>query len=176
MLFCALSRSAEVSAGAGPEAFSYGAAQKKPAVAEAPAPEYTENETDTLTPKEAQITNIMVIRKGITIKMRPGSMGYSPSLSKGNPGVLIMDPEASYSAWLHELKHIEDDEASGWSGFQLIQDIERFAALEDAAYAAEIDFARKNGYIGTARRLERLRFERRQEILGIQRNNKQPHE
>ena len=100
-------------------------------------------------------------------------MGYSPS--GGKPGRIIMDKEASYSAWLHELKHLQDDEESGWKGFQLIEDPKLFAKLEDAAYDVEIDFAKKNGYNKIARRLQRLRFERRQEILGVQRTKKQAH-
>ncbi len=41
---------------------------------------------------------------------------------------------------------------------------------------AEIDFALRNGYTKIAKRLERLRFERRQELYGTQRSNKTSHE
>ncbi len=127
-------------------------------------------------PQEMKRIEKALKRKGIEITPRSGSMGYSPHPTGGKPGKLIMDPEASYSAWLHELKHLSDDEASGWMGFRLIEDAEKFADLEDAAYDVEIDFARKNGYNRIVKRLERLKFERRQEILGIQRNNRQAHE
>ena len=60
---------------------------------------------------------------------------------------MIMDRDASYSAWLHELQHVRDDEASGWRGMEiLITNPQRAAEYEDAAYQIEIDFARENGY------------------------------
>ena len=112
--------------------------------------------------------------RGIDVEYRPGSMSYSPG-SIGKPGKLIMDPDASYSAWLHELQHLADDEASGWQGMHILAaDQMRALEFEERAYRLEIDFARKNGYSKIAKRLERLLFERRQEILGTQRNNKQP--
>lgn len=126
-------------------------------------------------PKEMKRIEKMLKGKGVEIVARPGCMSYSAN-SNGTPGRIIMDPEASYSAWLHELKHLSDDEDSGWNLYRMVIDPEAFAALEDAAYDIEIDFARQNGYNKIVRRLERLKFERRQEILGIQRNNKQAHE
>ena len=72
------------------------------------------------------------------------SMSYSPG-SLGTPGHLIMDPEASYSAWLHELRHLADDEASGWQGMSILIIPEKSLAFEEAAYRVEIDFARKHG-------------------------------
>ena len=127
-------------------------------------------------PKEMKRIEKQLKGKGVAVEFRDDNMGYSPSLRGGAPGTIIMDPNASYSAWLHELKHLHDDEESGWKGFHLIQDPETFARMEDAAYDIEIDFARKNGYNRIARRLERLKFERRQEILGVQRNNRQVKE
>jgi hypothetical protein len=55
----------------------------------------------------------------------------------------------------------------------LAADQMRALEFEERAYRLEIDFAKKNGYSKIAKRLERLLFERRQEILGTQRNNKQ---
>ena len=112
--------------------------------------------------------------RGIEVAYRPGSMSYSPNSESGKPGKLIMDPDASYSAWLHELQHLADDEASGWQGMKILSLPYEELAFEERAYRLEIDFARKNGYSKIAKRLERLLFERRQEILGTQRNNKQP--
>ena len=114
--------------------------------------------------------------RGIEVAYRPGSMSYSPNSESGKPGKLIMDPDASYSAWLHELQHLADDEASGWQGMKILSLPYEELAFEERAYRLEIDFARKNGYSKIAKRLERLLFERRQEILGTQRNNKQPQE
>ena len=112
--------------------------------------------------------------RGIEVAYRPGSMSYSPNSESGKPGKLIMDPDASYSAWLHELQHLADDEASGWQGMHILAaDQMRALEFEERAYRLEIDFAKKNGYSKIAKRLERLLFERRQEILGTQRNNKQ---
>ena len=127
-------------------------------------------------PKEMEKVIKTLAQKGVEISYRTGSMSYSPSSAPGKPGFIIMDPEASYSAWLHELKHMEDDEDSGWQGIRIIADTEKFAELEARAYKTEIDFARKNGYNKIARRLERLSFERGQEIRGTQRNNKQAPE
>ena len=106
---------------------------------------------------------------------RPGSMAYSPGLKKGQPGKIIMDPDASYSAWLHEMRHMEDDQAAGWMGMAAFGEKSVMIEFEERAYDTEIDFARRHGYNNIIRRLERLKFERRQEILGIQRNNRQPH-
>ena len=117
-----------------------------------------------------------LMNKGVEVEYRAGSMSYSPSATGGRAGKIIMDPAASYSAWLHELRHLQDDEASGWQGMSLIKDKNKFAELEEKAYKVEIDFAKENGYTGIARRLERLSFERRQEIRGEQKNNRQPHE
>ena len=58
--------------------------------------------------------------RGIEVEYRPGSMSYSPNSESGKPGKLIMDPDASYSAWLHELQHLADDEASGWQGMHIL--------------------------------------------------------
>ncbi len=127
-------------------------------------------------PREIEKILKTLEQKGVEVSYRAGSMSYSPSSKTGKPGIIIMDPEASYSAWLHELKHMEDDESSGWQGIKLIMNTESFAELEARAYKVEIDFARENGYNKIARRLERLSFERGQEIRGTQRNNKQTPE
>ena len=124
-------------------------------------------------PVEMKRIEKMLKGKGIQVIKRSGSMSYSPNAAGGKPGRLIMDPDASYSAWLHELKHISDDEDSGWMGLRILEDVQRFVQLEEAAYNVEIDFAKQNGYNKIARRLERLKFDRRQELLGVQRNNKQ---
>ena len=97
-------------------------------------------------------------------------MSYSPSLVPGEPGRIIMDPDASYSAWLHEVKHANDDKMSGWQGMRLLEDTEAAVKMEDAAYQLEIDFARQYRYDKIVKRLERLRFERRQELYGKQKN------
>ena len=129
-------------------------------------------------PKEMKKILKYLEMKGIRVEYRPGSesMSYSPDCVGGKPGHLIMDPEASYSAWLHELTHLADDEASGWQGFRIFSIPQKTIEFEEHAYQVEIDFARKNGYSKIARRLERLLFERRQELSGTQKGNKQAHE
>ena len=39
------------------------------------------------------------------IEYRDGTMCYEPGLRKGIPGRIVIDPEASYSAWMHEYTH-----------------------------------------------------------------------
>src|SRR5579859_4589527 len=59
---------------------------------------------------------------GVEVVDRPGAMAYSPGLSPGQPGQMIIDPDASYSAWLHEYQHAMDDQAIGWGGMQSLFD------------------------------------------------------
>ena len=49
----------------------------------------------------------------VLIRNENESLGYQPSVSSGNPGQIVLNKKASISAWLHEVQHVKDDEASG---------------------------------------------------------------
>ena len=55
---------------------------------------------------------------GVQVIDRPGTIAYSPGIRAGKPGQMIIDPKASYSAWLHEYQHALDDQKIGWGGFR----------------------------------------------------------
>lgn len=83
---------------------------------------------------------------GVEVDMRRGSMSYSPSAVSGEPGRIILDPEASYGAVLHEMSHFSDDEAAGYPGLRYwLEDPSVTAAGESRAYEAEIDYANSIG-------------------------------
>lgn len=117
-------------------------------------------------PKELSSLKKKIKGKGVEIVERKGVMAYQGTGTIGKPGRLVMDPEASYSAWLHEYRHLLDDEASGWKGSLLMADVDTFAKMEDRAYDVEIDFARNLGYDKIVKRLEWLKGERRREVYG----------
>ena len=104
--------------------------------------------------------------KGVEISYRDNTMGYQPNPTPGAPGKIIMDPESSYSAWLHERKHAVDDEKSGWRGFRNFIDPAIASRFEASAYDIEIEFAEKMGYNDMAERLRELKADRIKGILG----------
>ncbi|WP_157172073.1 hypothetical protein [Nocardia higoensis] len=78
------------------------------------------------------------------------------SASPGKPGQLIIDPEASYGAWLHETRHMLDDMESGWRGFRMMADRDVRAQWERRAYHEEIEHARLVGDETSVVNLHRL--------------------
>ena len=93
-------------------------------------------------------------------------MSYSPSAVSGEPGRIILDPEASYGAILHEMSHFSDDEAAGYPGLRYwLEDPSVTAAGESRAYAAEIDYANSIGEAEIASQLEKLRTDRISQLL-----------
>jgi hypothetical protein len=103
---------------------------------------------------------------GVEVDMRCGSMSYSPSAVSGQPGRIILDPEASYGAVLHEMSHFSDDEAAGYPGLRYwLEDPAVTAAGESRAYEAEIDYANSIGEARIASQLERLRADRISQLL-----------
>ena len=50
------------------------------------------------------------------------SLGYMPGTSPGKPGMIYVSRVASYSAWGHEMCHVEDDRAAGWLGMRVLED------------------------------------------------------
>jgi hypothetical protein len=104
---------------------------------------------------------------GVEVDMRHGSMSYSPNAVKGHPGRLILDPEASHGAVLHEMSHFSDDEVAGFPGLRYwLEDPAVTAAGESRAYQAEIDYAKSIGEAEIANQLEELKAQRISQLLG----------
>lgn len=90
------------------------------------------------------------------------SLSYQPSPIVGQPGQLTVNPNASYGAWSHEMKHMRDDRESGWDGAMRLWDKDDHARREEEAYAIEIGMAEAAGRNDIADRLrENLDAERR---------------
>lgn len=84
--------------------------------------------------------------RGVEVIERPGTMAYGPSPSPGQPGQLIIDPDASVGALRHEMQHLLDDEAAGWPGMRaMFEDPERAFQMEVRAYQREIEYAESIG-------------------------------
>ncbi|MFV0292287.1 MAG: hypothetical protein ACK5II_03335, partial [Paracoccus sp. (in: a-proteobacteria)] len=82
-----------------------------------------------------------ILDAGGEIPPRVGALAYMPRSGRG--GTLIIDPDASYSAWLHEYQHFLDDQAKGFPGVPaLMSDRAGRYAMEHAAYAKEINYVR----------------------------------
>jgi hypothetical protein len=118
-------------------------------------------------PAEVEAAMARLDGAGVEVEMRHGSMSYSPSAVQGHPGRLILEPEASYGAVLHEMSHFSDDEAAGFPGLRYwLEDPAVTAAGESRAYQAEIDYANSIGEAGIASKLEELREQRISQLLG----------
>lgn len=108
-------------------------------------------------PKEVAEFLAALAMKSVEIEYRDEAMAYQPSPVRGTPGKLVIDPEASYSAWLHEMQHVSDDEASGWRAVEKLFDDDAFNEMESRAYDVEIEFATKLGYTDIVNRLRQLK-------------------
>ncbi|MEN1990837.1 hypothetical protein RSX24_032065, partial [Paenibacillus sp. ES5-4] len=74
------------------------------------------------------------------------TMGYGPNGTRGNPGTISIDPDASFSALKHEYQHFLDDKASGWEGWRVkLTDYDEAYRWEVNAYQIEIDMAKELG-------------------------------
>ncbi len=105
-------------------------------------------------------------QRGVDIVDRPGTLAYEPALSSGNPGRLLLDPDASIGAMRHEFKHLLDDQASGYQGFRLMADSDIFWKLEFRGYMEEINLARELREFDVGRKILKEMRARRQEIFG----------
>lgn len=94
------------------------------------------------------------------------SLGYCPGLRKGTPGTAYISKGASYSAWAHEMQHVEDDMAEGWLGMSVIADPDKRYAMEVRAYDVEIELALQAGRTDIADRLRANLEEERRKIYG----------
>jgi hypothetical protein len=118
-------------------------------------------------PAELEAAMARLDGAGAEVDMRYGSMSYSPSAVAGQPGRLILDPEASYGAVLHEMSHFSDDETAGFPGLRYwLEDPAVTAAGESKAYQAEIDYANSIFETGIASQLEELKAQRISQLLG----------
>jgi hypothetical protein len=102
---------------------------------------------------------------GVQVIDRPGSMAYSPGLRAGEPGQMIIDPDASYSAWLHEYQHAMDDQAIGWGGMKSLFDNGLRWQWEQNAYNQEIGLAKKLGDDDVVEQLLKNMEQERQNIF-----------
>ena len=93
--------------------------------------------------------------------IRPDSerLEYQPGIIKGEPGRVIISKGASYSAWVHEIKHMDDDYAEGWEGMRILSDPKKRARREWDAYEKEIKLAQQINRPEAVERLEVLRDE-----------------
>lgn len=102
----------------------------------------------------------------VLIRDENESLGYQPSVSSGNPGQIVLNKKASISAWLHEVQHVRDDEASGWIGMRtLFTDPEERYQWEVRAYNQEIQLAKQLGREDMVKRLEELLENERKRIF-----------
>ncbi|KXT68193.1 hypothetical protein SGODD07_02127 [Streptococcus gordonii] len=81
--------------------------------------------------------------QGVEIVHREGVMGYSPS--KGKPGQLVIDDNASYGALLHERQHYLDDVKQGFPGMEYHFQAKNRLKMELNAYMKEIHWAESIG-------------------------------
>jgi hypothetical protein len=118
-------------------------------------------------PAEFELAMARLNAVGVEVDLRPGSMSYSPSAVAGQPGRLILDPDASYGALVHEMSHFADDEAAGFPGLRYwLEDPAVTAAGEQRAYQAEIDYANSIKETGIADRLRELLDQRISQVRG----------
>ncbi|BCY06310.1 WXG100 family type VII secretion target [Actinoplanes sp. L3-i22] len=104
---------------------------------------------------------------GVEITFRSGGLAYGPSPSPGRPGVLILDPDASYGALLHEMQHMRDDQAAGWAGMRgWFEDPHVRYANEVHAYEQEIRYAESIGDQDSVSKLKDLVHEEYRKIFG----------
>ena len=90
------------------------------------------------------------------------ALAYGPGASPGVPGKIYVSKGASYSAWVHEMGHVEDDRAAGWLGMRVFGDPDLRYAWEVHAYGLEIELALQAGRSDIADKLrENLEQEKR---------------
>lgn len=97
-------------------------------------------------PKELKEIKEFLNSKGVDIVIDISGrniMGYMPNPVAGKPGKIVMENGASISAWMHEKRHVVDDELHGWQGFRIMENLDLYESFENNAYQIEIDFAKK---------------------------------
>lgn len=94
---------------------------------------------------------------GVELEYRTGTMAYSPAIIAGKPGKIIIDEEASYSAWVHEYTHFLDDKKDGFLGMRVFADVKKCIQREIHAYDEEIKLAKQANRPDIVERLEKLK-------------------
>lgn len=95
-------------------------------------------------PEEYKRTMDELKESGVEVVIRPGTLAFSPA--KGEPGRMILDPEASIAAIRHEFKHFLDHRAAQYPGYRpYYEDVNMFVRLEVRGYFEEIRTARETG-------------------------------
>lgn len=93
-------------------------------------------------PEEIARMEQQIIEAGGEVDKQAGRLVYEPG-AVGHPGTVRIDPNASYSAWLHEFRHFQDDLSSGWQAQQILHGNPQTRwAWERAAYQQEINYVR----------------------------------
>ena len=100
-------------------------------------------------PRELEAMRANLESNDVTINIRQKdspSIGYGPSSTPGEPGVMNVTEGMSFSAWSHENRHFETDKELGYPGhLAYIDDLELYAKMEREAYDVEIALARESG-------------------------------
>ncbi|MGC4746127.1 WXG100 family type VII secretion target [Micromonospora sp. DT201] len=105
---------------------------------------------------------------GVDISFRSDALAYGPAPGPGRPGQLVLDPEASYGALLHEMQHLRDDQAAGWAGMRgWFEDPVVRYENEVRAYQKEIDYAKSIGDHESVERLNQAIREEYSRIFGV---------
>lgn len=105
-------------------------------------------------PKEIQAMIEQLNKWGVSVNYGSLTLGYG-CIRRGEPGVMSITKEASYSAWCHEFQHAKDDKEAGWNGLLVLwTDPEERIRRETRAYAIEINLAKKAGREDIVKRLE----------------------
>lgn len=115
--------------------------------------------------QELSSTVASIERAGGTVEWRPGQFAFSPA--KGEPGLVLLDRDASISAVRHEAGHFFDDLNLGSPGLgHYLQNPEVRWTSEFSSYTQEIRFARQLGDRSAAWQLLRDAREERMLLLG----------
>lgn len=110
-------------------------------------------------PNEIKVIIEDLENSGVEIEYRPNAMGYMPSPTRGKAGKLVIDEEASYSAWKHEYIHFTDDREDGYIGLRAFADSEKCKQREMHAYDVEIELAKEARRPDIVERLKALKIE-----------------
>lgn len=93
-------------------------------------------------------------KAGVEVRMTPGRSAMSYFPKRGQPGQLILDPDASISALRHEYGHYLDDFKLGYPGLGYYMNNPTAQwTLEFNSYIGEIKFARELGDKTAAKQL-----------------------
>jgi hypothetical protein len=104
---------------------------------------------------------------GVEVIIRDGAMAYGPSPSRGEPGQIVLDPDASYGALMHEMQHLREDRDAGWLGMAgWMSDPAVRYQNEVRAYQQEIDYARSIGDQDAVDKLHELLRKEYEDIFG----------